>query len=354
MTLSAGLAKTLSVKLDPQGVLHVSAERDELLVSATEWLSYRRVVHVRTISKIVGLWSWRCVAFRELYSVFHATYSFLAAHPLDSWVPLWRSVAQELRILSAISVLAVCDLSLPWSTEVFMTDTSEEGFGVVSATAGLEEVLGEVAFAERRGWLTEVEATYTLNEAHAEDEDDEAVQRGAAPPHDDSELLRFAKAGRYVVHLFSGRSRPLDLQHYLEREAQISGLLLSAASIDVQVDLQKGNLADAAVVGEWARRIREGQVVLLHAGPPCSTWSRARHAHLEGGPRPLRSPEEPRGLRQGLRDDEAEVVALGNALLRASLRLIEAALEQGAGVSLEHPADLGGGGASPAPGVSPK
>lgn len=110
---------------------------------------------------------------------------FLAEYPLDSWAQLWSSVAQELRNLTALGLLAVRELSIPWSSEVFMTDASEDGFGVVSTVASHE--IGEAQVAERRGWLSpdgrEAPRTQDGREAEASDED-EAVRRGAEPGRD--------------------------------------------------------------------------------------------------------------------------------------------------------------------------
>lgn len=49
-------------------------------------------------------------------------------------------VSQELRVLAALGPLAVCDILLPWSTEVFLTDAPE-------------------GFAESRGWCPSTSCT---------------------------------------------------------------------------------------------------------------------------------------------------------------------------------------------------
>ena len=77
------------------------------------------------------------------------------------------------------------------------------------------------------------------------------------------------------------------------------------------------------------------------AGPPCETWSVARFRALldalKPGPRPLRSQAQPWGL-TCLKKSEANSVTLGNALLRATIRMFYAALcNPDCAVIMEHP-----------------
>eukprot|EP00974_Lingulodinium_polyedra_P055989 5384280-Lingulodinium_polyedra.AAC.1 len=63
------------------------------------------------------------------------------------------------------------------------------------------------------------------------------------------------------------------------------------------------------------------------AGPPCSTWSRARWNPLPGGggPRPLRTRDEPWGRSDlSLSAREAEKLLLGSQLLRSTMAAADA------------------------------
>ena len=84
-----------------------------------------------------------------------------------------------------------------------------------------------------------------------------------------------------------------------------------------------------------------GVVIFVMAGPPCETWSAARFLALEEdgahGPRPLRTQQQLWGL-TCLRKAEANSSAIGNALLRATLRMFFAAMcNSKCAVVMEHP-----------------
>ena len=71
-------------------------------------------------------------------------------------------------------------------------------------------------------------------------------------------------------------------------------------------------------------------------GPPCNTWSRARHVEQPGGPRVVRHTDEPWGL-YSLSLKETEQILMGNLLLGVALECMTLlALFGGSGV-LEHP-----------------
>ena len=77
------------------------------------------------------------------------------------------------------------------------------------------------------------------------------------------------------------------------------------------------------------------------AGPPCETWSAARFLRLQldgpHGPRPLRSQNQLWAL-TCLRKAEANSIAVGNAPLRATIRMVFAALcSPSTAVIMEHP-----------------
>lgn len=80
-------------------------------------------------------------------------------------------------------------------------------------------------------------------------------------------------------------------------------------------------------------------------GPPCETWSSARHEQLynaEGepitGPRPLRSAQRPWGL-DGLRPKEYRQLQVGMRLLLRGLVLTVYTILSGGATLLEHPAE---------------
>ena len=90
-------------------------------------------------------------------------------------------------------------------------------------------------------------------------------------------------------------------------------------SIDVTHSPEKGDLTQTHVIDFWLSLIAEGHVVGVLGGPPCETWSAARHLPCEGTsnpPRPVRSPSSLWGLPY-LTTREGVQVGLGNSLLRS-------------------------------------
>ena len=69
-----------------------------------------------------------------------------------------------------------------------MTDASPAGYGVVSRKALLEKIRQEARWGERRGWLVNVDALYTVLETRSEEDEDEGVRMGAVPVTPDAIL----------------------------------------------------------------------------------------------------------------------------------------------------------------------
>ena len=118
----------------------------------------------------------------------------------------------------------------------------------------------------------------------------------------------------------------------------MAGVLVYVLDLDLEQD-QVWDLMDAWVVQELLLWAAEGLIDLVLGGPPCATWSAARH--LPGGPPPLRE----RGpLAWGfpyLTGAAAERVKEANVLLVNFLSLAEAVAGAGGLVLLEHPEDRG-------------
>ena len=140
-----------------------------------------------------------------------------------------------------------------------------------------------------------------------------------------------------VLHLFSGQRRESDFQFFMEAEAARLSLPLLTLSLDVVNDPFLGDLTRKEAQAFWLGLLRAGRVAIVMAGPPCETWSAARHNPGEpGDPRPVRSLEHLWGV-PGLTSKEARAVALGNDLLRFTLLLLHAAVGTQTVVIMEHP-----------------
>lgn len=147
----------------------------------------------------------------------------------------------------------------------------------------------------------------------------------------------------YIVHLYSRRRRLQDLQWYLEKEfSSVSGQICI-----VSIDTAVHSMCDVNDDRTWSllcQLARSGRLLAIVLGPPCETWSSARHELLydaqgipKPGPRPLRSATRPWGI-NGLTAREYRQLRMGMRLLMRGLLLSLMTVLSGGSAILEHPA----------------
>ena len=111
----------------------------------------------------------------------------------------------------------------------------------------------------------------------------------------------------------------------------------------MDVDLANGPQFDLRDDAAWlglTHRLRAGEFVAIIAGPPCTTFSRARTG--PPGPRPLRSPDHPYGLPRGaLSPADNAAVAEGTYLALRTLEFLSEAQQRGVAWALESPEPTG-------------
>lgn len=147
----------------------------------------------------------------------------------------------------------------------------------------------------------------------------------------------------YIVHLYSGRRREQDLQWFLERDFAHARGTIRILSIDTAVD----SSCDVNREHTWqmlCSLAKSRRLLGLILGPPCETWSSARHEQLydkQGQPlqcpRPLRAAARPWGL-DSLQPKEYRQIEMGMRLLLRGLLLSIMTLLAGGVAILEHPA----------------
>ena len=144
------------------------------------------------------------------------------------------------------------------------------------------------------------------------------------------------------LHFYSGHRRSGDVQHQLEQMALPEGCTLTVASVDVAVNAQVCDLMQMPVQKRWLSFIKDGFASGLGNGPPCETWSVARHQRIQGmkggGPRPLRDNLHPWG-KADLRVKEAQQVHTGNTLMGFSVQATILQGLSGGFAYMEHPGD---------------
>ena len=161
----------------------------------------------------------------------------------------------------------------------------------------------------------------------------------------DSELFPNIKNAPHAVHLFSGPAERSDGLRKAFRDAGWTTTDIDTANAHLHGDSHSNLLRDDL----WIRiqsALDEGRIDAVIAGPPCSTFSRARHGGgSQDGPRPLRSPEHPYGLRGvHLHEHEKNKVKEANYLALKILETLRLAHTKGVAFVLEQPA--------PSPGVA--
>ena len=158
-------------------------------------------------------------------------------------------------------------------------------------------------------------------------------------------IARLAPKGPfYVLHLYSGRRRASDFHEQVEKViAEFPSLYIRVISIDTAVDATL-DIHDTKLWHFLIEIAQAGRVLGLLQGPPCETWTSARHhqqvdehgAPLRG-PRPLRHADSLWGL-DHLTIPELAQVFTGNILLLKGMFLACLVALRGGATFLENPA----------------
>lgn len=144
-----------------------------------------------------------------------------------------------------------------------------------------------------------------------------------------------------VAHLSSGYRRKFDVEWLLRILGQSLSFEIDIVSVDVAI-APTLDLSLDDVLASLLRQVQCGHLKVVLAGPPCGTWSRARHNQRFRGPRPLRSRAEPWGRTDVvLSASEARSLPLASTLLRSRIALAAEVKKAGGVALIKHPADPG-------------
>ena len=80
-----------------------------------------------------------------------------------------------------------------------------------------------------------------------------------------------------LLNLFCGKRRDDDIQCAVEYQTQLYGVCLFVLSIAIAINQVLGDLGHAAALRHWLRLATAGQIFAVFAGPPCESWTAARH-----------------------------------------------------------------------------
>ena len=230
--------------------------------------------------------------------------------------PEWTLWNQRSKLLAAAVPPSLPDLRLPAPVRDCRTFTPLEPFpdGLASQTSFMAEALG--------GALC-----------------DWPIARGVPVIHrrDGTKCMLF-------LHMFSGRRRDRDCHYWLQALSAeyLPGIQCYLLSADTAVHPEDGNLSIGPALTSLLRLARAGAFTMSLTGPPCETWTEARHIpppseECRFWPRPLRLADQPWGL-HGLASRELAQLAQGSALMLTSLGVELHILLGGGGSIMEHPA----------------
>mmetsp|Transcript_46780 Transcript_46780/g.77149 ORF Transcript_46780/g.77149 Transcript_46780/m.77149 type:complete len:405 (+) Transcript_46780:55-1269(+) len=149
----------------------------------------------------------------------------------------------------------------------------------------------------------------------------------------------------YIVHLFSGRRRERDCHYWFNHLKQhyFPDIDIILLSLDTAVCGPLGNLLDGPGLVTLWKMIHGAMIAGSLSGPPCETWSAARHLPPPPDigslfwPRPLRSSKEPWGL-LGLGIRELKQLDTGSALMLSNIKIELGIVLHGGASMMEHPA----------------
>ena len=168
------------------------------------------------------------------------------------------------------------------------------------------------------------------------------------PPSKELPVITDEKGEKYilVLHLFSGRRREGDCVTWVDemsREMKSAcGVGIRMVSVDTAIHAQHGDLDSGPNYGRLVRIANKGIFAANLSGPPCETWSAARHLKLDEDipdrwcPRPLRTASMSWGI-GCLSQRELRQATVGSRLMLNSLHLDVTVVTHGGFSLMEHP-----------------
>ena len=128
------------------------------LWGATRALLRRRRVSGETLRIWLGHVNFHFLLARPLLSTLSATYKFAITH-LGHRFPLWPSVRREIKTVLGLLLTVEKNLSAPLNSEVYIGDSSDRGFGMLSRQARHEHIQKELTWLERWRFLESDDVT---------------------------------------------------------------------------------------------------------------------------------------------------------------------------------------------------
>jgi hypothetical protein len=125
-----------------------TAKRYGLIRRTIEWVLRRGRLSGQQLEILVGHMTYFCMLQRGALSIFNSVYKFIRTAGART-LPLWQSVAEELRVFRSLMPLVNSRWDLPWDCTVLCYDSCEDGRGVVQGKWPLPWVVGAGRNSER-------------------------------------------------------------------------------------------------------------------------------------------------------------------------------------------------------------
>ena len=271
-------------------------------------LAAKGVCTERLLQKIMGLWAFACQFRRPLFALFEAAYT--VGHPEgkpNEPFRMPRMLRAELELASVLGWLATADLKAQVDPWLYGTDASPSGAGIVACHVGKNVAEELFRRSDSRGFYTRLlspqgaclhskgysceEPEWLLGQKDAEDDlsldtvtsefqplfpKNEHHDR-CDPDANECMYLLFVKAC-WRLHRPVRSEFRLDFLEIYSGTARLSASMLKAGfSVGPPIELPEWDMGDESLFRFLVSLCRAGRISLCWLGPPCTTFSLARH-----------------------------------------------------------------------------
>ena len=305
-----------------QGLVGMDRAKLVSLCAATAKLASLGCCTEQLLQKVAGLWAFAFQFRRPLFAIFQEIYR--VGHPkglADQKFRMPKSVCQELQLAAALGVAAVADLKANVCPQVYGTDASPSGVGIVTCHVGQDVARELFRRTDSRGFHTrllspisaylhrtgiEPEEPSFLLKDDMRSKDIEGEPSAPAVPavsliFGNFEQISFTSCGRELferfrancprVHDMTPSQFAVDFVEVYSGSARLSAAMLSAGfTVGPSIELKEGwDMSSQGLFNLLLKLVGAGRVGLLWLAPPCTTFSLALQPRL-------RSKEEPWGF----------------------------------------------------------
>ena len=248
------------------------------LWGASRALLRRRRVSGETLRIWLGHVNFHFLLARPLLSTLSATYKFAITH-LGHRFPLWPSVRKEIKTVLGLLLIVEKNLSASLNTEVYIGDSSDRGFGMLSRHARHDQIQAELSWRERWRFLEGDDVTASCHPnnggpEHGDPDEEDFTFVGTRPK---AGVGIDTAYGKQLVHNMQSTVAKRTPQQSLFGEGAKKRTLIQVPGIPEVADHWSDPTTwDLIVSGAWRRpqehiNIKEARVALMSLRRACRT-----------------------------------------------------------------------------------